>query len=105
MDAIPANATILICQLFISFSTGTAGSAQVIVYATDGDSTAALDSNDNKIAIVGNDHDVAIFGVDIHTLWVYIPLEPTNQDFRVLWTELFTDSTSIHLYYKGFMTD
>lgn len=105
MDDIPAEATILLCDLRLVVSPTDSNTAGIQVYATEGDGTAGPDLENNCIGWFASDHDGGITGNE--GIWVKceIPLEPTNQDFRVYWTGSSNDAEFAILYYRGFRTD
>ena len=105
MDNIPANATILIARVFLAVSTNSISFAVGEVFATRGNSTEGPLDESNRVAYIASDHDVAITGQDAIEVMVYIPLEPDNLDFRVQWQETNSDSTTVRMFYVGFMTD
>ncbi len=104
MDVIPANATILLVRLELACGTTGTGQAQLIAYATSGDSSEGVHQG-NRIGIIREDHDVDLTGLNGNEVEVRIPLEPVNQDFRLQWTILTGDNEDVELHYKGFMTD
>jgi len=106
MDVIPANATILIVSVLLSFAPSGAGSASVNVYATHGDDASAAAGNSNRIASQTFDVDAAITGNSQFFIpQAYIPLGVTNRDFLLTWAASLETGIGISIQYKGFMTD
>ncbi len=105
MDLIPSNATILLVDLSITISPSSIAAGGIYIYAVAGDiSTPTLNGARNLIANFEIDPD-ADTGAYVMQHRVMIPLDPTDQDFKIYWVTTNTDVNSITAYYRGFMTN
>ena len=105
MDVIPSNATILICLLNMGMSAVSAADASIVVYAAQGDIVSPTASDTNTVIARNANDPGASSGQLEYQLLVYIPLGPTNQDFKLRYSGASTGSMDIDLFYRGFMTD
>jgi hypothetical protein len=107
MDVIPANATILIVAVTLSFYPNSPTIPAILnVWATHGDDATPSGGNSNRIASKTLDLDAAFTSVSsFYNFPVFIPLGATNQDFNISWSETATAGTGVNLEYRGFITD
>lgn len=104
LPAIPSTATILILRVRITLVTNSTDldSAQFLAVKGD-DATPAFNTNNVKAyaAIDANSASAQL----VHEERVFIPLD-SNQRFKGYWTDGGAPtSTTVALYYEGFMTD
>ena len=103
MNHLPASATVLIVWIEISPTMTSTATSNVDIYLTEGDSanTSTATNQAQVIRFTETQDNTLRYG---NSQMVFIPLGPTNQDFRLYWA--ITNATaSINMYYRGFITD
>ncbi len=104
MDVIPTNATII--RVLVQTQISTSGTATGQLYLNTASNSVAAPSAASPTYSVryAVDHDANINGTGKQTTDILIPMDG-SQIFQVYWNEISTDTATINLYYRGFITD
>jgi len=105
MDVIPAEATILLVDVQMDFKNNGGASGIMTLYAVEGDiSSPTVGTGNSRSTVAVGPITSNAEGRQLTHKTVLIPLGPTNQDFKMQWTQAGASDINIIMYYRGFMT-
>jgi len=104
-DGVTSDVAAMLLAIRAEISTTDTNAATITLFAAQGDIAVPVADLDSQIFSFRIDLDAAVNDVLGYQTQIMIPLGPTNQDFKLTWSNANGDIPDIVMMYRGFMTD